>query len=188
MLWERVEEWQFNRKNDAMSRAVADYGFDADIEAALDRMTDAETESAILHELGEAQADRLLGAEWPRMLAALARSKAEILARAVRDLLADCLATLPGLIERDQPATLHFFFANFSGMRRHLYPEAMTAYDTWRNGDRQALPRLAEAGRERWLDIANQLLALYRQHGAQAGVHIETLLDHPPACQPPVMH
>jgi len=188
MLWERVEEWQFNRRNDAMSRAVADYGFDADIEAALDRMTEAETESAILHELGEARAERLLGADWPRMLAALARSKAEILARTVRDLLADCLATLPGLIERDQRAALHFFFAGFSGLRRHLYPEALAAYEAWRNGDRHALPRLAEAGRTRWLDTANQLLALSRQHGAQAGSHIEALLENPPACPMPVVH
>jgi hypothetical protein len=188
VLWERIEEWHFNRRNDAMSRAVADYGFDADIEAALDRMTESETESAILHELGEAQAEHLLGADWAQMLAAVARSKSEILARAVRDLLADCLATLPGLIERDRPAALHFFFANFSGMRRHLYPEALTAYEAWRNGDRQALARLADAGRERWLDTAHRLLALYRQHGAQAGPHIEALLDHPAVCPMPVVH
>jgi len=183
-LWERIEEWQWNRNNnDAMSRAVADYGFDTDIETALDRMTDAETESVILHELGEAQADHLLGADWPRMLAVLARSKAELLARATRDLLADCLTTLPDLVERDRPAALHFYFANFSGMRRHLYPEAMAAYQAWRDGDRRALPRLVADGRTRWLETAHRLLELYRQHGPQAGSHIEMLLDNPPNCQ-----
>ncbi len=187
-LWERVEEWQWNRKNEAMSRALADYGFDTDIEAALDRMTDAETESVILHELGEAQADRLLGADWARMLAGLARSKSELLARATRDLLADCLATLPGLIDSDRPAAVHFYFANFSGMRRHLYPEAMTAYQAWRDGDRQALPRLVADGRTRWLETARRLLELYRQHGPQAGSHIEMLLDHPPACRTLATH
>ncbi|HEX6828108.1 MAG TPA: hypothetical protein VF104_03915 [Burkholderiales bacterium] len=33
------------------------YGFDADPEGALERMTDAETETLILHELGESLAD-----------------------------------------------------------------------------------------------------------------------------------
>ncbi len=182
-LWERFEEWRWNRQNEAMTAAVAGYGFENDVEAALDHMTAVETESAILHEVGEAQAERLLGTAWPEMLASLARSKTEIQLRAVRDILADCLSTLPGLLERDQPSAVHFYFANFGGMRRHLYPEAMDAYRRWVTGDRHALTRLVQSGRDRWLETAQTVLDLYRQHGVESGPMIEHLLDHPPTCQ-----
>jgi len=188
VLWERVEEWQMHRKNEAMRRAIGGYGFDADIESALDRMTAAETESVILHELGEARAEQLLGPEWPQMLGSLARTKAEVFARAVRDLLADCLATLPGLIDRHNEPALHFYFASLTDLRRHLFPEAATAYEAWTQGDRHALVRLVESGRNRWLETAHAVLDLYRRHGPQAGAQIETLLEHPPTCTIPVPH
>lgn len=184
-LWERIEEWRLNNKNEAMSRAIADYGFDDDLDAALDRMTEAETESVVLHELGEAFADRRLGPAWPEMLAALARSKAEIQVRAVRDLLADCLSTLPGLIARNLGSALHFYFANFTDMRRQLFPEAMRAYHRWCDGNSQALAHLVRDHTSRWLDTAHALLALHQKHGADTAAHIELFLDNPPACQIP---
>ncbi len=182
-IWERAEEWLWNRGNDAMQRAIAAYDFEKDRESALDRMTEAETESVILHELGEARADRLLGEPWPRMLAALSRSTAEIQARAVRDILADCLSTLPALIEADRRSALHFYFANFGGMRRHLFPEAVQAYQRWVDGEDQALAQLLATSTARWLDMAQTLIALHQRHDGEAGRHIEALLEHPPACQ-----
>ncbi|MCK7491236.1 MAG: hypothetical protein MZW92_05605 [Comamonadaceae bacterium] len=85
-------------------------------------MTDAESEAVILHEVGEGLAERLLGRDWKDMISSFTRKRLEILARAVRDNLADCLSTLPGLIERDAQCSLHFYFANFEGMRRTLFP------------------------------------------------------------------
>jgi hypothetical protein len=146
-------------------------------------MTEVETESAILHEMGEARAEFLLGEAWPRLLGDLARSKAEIMVRAVRDLLADCLSTLPGLLQRESPAALHFFFGNFTGMRRQLFPEALDSYRRWVEGDTRALAQLAADGAGRWQGVAQQILALHRQYGAEIGPHIEQLLDHPPGCK-----
>ena len=182
-LWERVEEWRWNRGSDSMARAVEHYDFDADVEAALDRMTDVETESVILHELGEARAEQLLGERWAAMLAELSRSRVEIMVRAVRDLLADCLSTLPGLLRRGEPAALHFFFANLTGMRRHLFPEALDSYRRWTEGDPRALPQLAEAGAARWLDVAREILDLHARFGAEAVAPIEQRLDRPPGCK-----
>lgn len=198
-LWERIEEWQWNRNNDAMGRAVAAYGLNVpedgtaatgmmseaarrNVENALDRMTEVETESAILHEVGEALAEKQLGEAWPRMLADLSRSKAEIMLRAVRDNLADCLSTLPALRARGDDAALHFYFANFSGLRSHLFPEAHVAYQRWCEGEPRALERFIADGAARWLDTAHELLALHRQHGIQAGDIIERLFENPPAC------
>src|SRR5690606_30665693 len=117
-----------HRANTAMARVRTWYGFDRDLESALARMTENETETMILHELGEGLAGRLLGDDWDQMLAGLARSEAEIMARAVRDLVADCLYTLPALIDRENVPGIDFYFATFGGMRKYLFPEAVDAY------------------------------------------------------------
>ncbi len=177
-LWEKIEEWRWNRKNEAMGRALAELCFDADPHGALEHMTDDETESMVLHELGEGMAGDLLGEEWNTMLLALSRSKAEIIARAVRDLLADCLSTLPVLLRNDNVAALHFYFATFSGMRRHLYPEMLDAYRLWAPGrDPQPLRRAIDEGRDRWLAVARAILELYRRTGSLGDDAIESLLD-----------
>jgi hypothetical protein len=172
-LWEKIEEHRWNNKSEAMRRVLAAYDFDADPEAALDRMTMAESEAMVLHELGEGLAGRQLGDDWQKMVSMLSRSTAEMVARAVRDLVADSLSTLPGLIEREALPSLHFYFANFGGMRRHLYPEAMQAYETWvrdgvRDGNLSALRALADEGAARWLDAANEMLAIWRREGPNA--------------------
>lgn len=182
-LWEKYEEWRWNKKNDAMGRAVAAYPFAEASEAALDAMVETEMESVILHELGEARVGEELGADWEALLGAVLRSRAEIMVRAVRDLYADCLSTLPGLIERGVPAAIHFFFANFVGMRRKLAPEQMAAYQAWlENGDLAALSDAVAAGRKRWRGEVDTLLALHREKGDGIGPAVEERLDPRTRC------
>src|SRR3989344_5118570 len=57
---------------------------EAAAELALDRMTQNETESIVLHELGEGLAGEALGTDWERLLSGLARSQAQNPARAGR--------------------------------------------------------------------------------------------------------
>lgn len=176
-LWEKYEEWRWNRKNEAMGRAFTAYPFETDPEAALDRMVDTETESVILHELGEARVGGQLGDAWEALMADVFRARAEIIVRAVRDLYADCLSTLPGLLARDNPAALHFFFANFVAMRRKLFPELAEAYAAWlENGDRRALATAVEQGRAHWRTTAQDLLAMHAELGDQVGAAIEEKL------------
>jgi hypothetical protein len=160
-LWEKIEEWQLRKQANAMARALAGYGFGADTEAALQRMAGNEMETMILHELGEARAGELLGAAWGEMAVSVARSRAEPVARAVRDLLADCLSTLPVLLERAALPALHFYFATFDAPRRQLFPQALVAYEQFsRSGDLGLLHQVAREGKERWLECARGLLAL----------------------------
>jgi len=183
-LWERIEEWRLNRNSEAMARALAYYDFERDLDASLDRMTEVETESVVLHEVGEALAGEQLGEAWHAMLADLSRTKGEIMARAARDILADCLSTLPRLIELENDPALHFYFASFSGMRRHLFPEAMAAYLRWaEDGDVEPLHQVVRDGAQRWLDISRKMLELHRSLGAESVAAIEDLLEHPSACQ-----
>ena len=160
-LWEKIEDWQWRKQGNAMANALASYDFVADTEAALQRMTDNEMESMILHEVGEAMAGELLGEAWGEMMLTLARTRGEPVARAVRDLLADCLSTLPGLLERANQPALHFHFATFDALRRQLFPTALDAYEHFlRYADPSRLWQAAHAGKERWLATARGLLAL----------------------------
>ena len=160
-LWEKIEEWQWRKQDNTMARALASYDFIADTEAALARMADNEMETMILHELGEAKAGELLGEAWGELALQVSRSRSEPIARAVRDLLADCLSTLPGLLERANLPALHFYFATFDAPRRQLFPQALDAYELFlRSGVLDGLWQAVHEGKERWLECARGLLAL----------------------------
>jgi hypothetical protein len=160
-LWEKIEEWQWRKQGSIMARALASYDFVADTESALQRMADNEMESMILHELGEALAGELLGEAWGEMALQVSGTHSEPVARAVRDLLADCLSTLPGLLERANLPALHFYFATFDAPRRQLFPQALDAYEDFaRCGALDRLWQAVHEGKERWLASARGLLAL----------------------------
>jgi len=163
MLWERMEEWQWRKDDGPMARAARFYDFDGDFDAALDRMTEQETQTVLLHELGEARAGARLGGDWEEMLAAMGRSRTEFFARAARDHLADCLVTLPTLLEREAWPSLHVYFANLSGVRKAIFPELLDAFARWtEDGDLKALESSIETGRSRWGEAAEELLECYR--------------------------
>ena len=164
LLWNKYEEWQWREKDSALGRAFMHYSFDKDIERGLDRM--AEAEAMILHEVGEARAEKLLGESWGVMLAQLTSKHAELLARAVRDHLADCLVTLPTLLERHAVGSLHFYMANLSGLRRALFPALSAAYEQWQHSpDRNNLSAVIAQGEAQWLRVARELM-----HGFHADV------------------
>jgi len=159
-LWDKVAFWRSRRSDGALGRALASWGLDADDEAGFERMVAAETETLILHELGEARAGGLLGERWEEMLAGLSERRAELLARAVRDNLADCLSTLPGLLEREARGSIHFYFSQFDGLRKELFPALAAAYREWReSGAAGALRPAIERGAAHWSSVARELLA-----------------------------
>ncbi|TAN55467.1 MAG: hypothetical protein EPN19_02975 [Betaproteobacteria bacterium] len=159
-LWDKVAFWRSRRGDGALARALATWELEADDAAGFERMVAAETETLILHELGEARAGGLLGARWEEMLAALSEQRAELLVRAVRDNLADCLSTLPGLLEREARASIHFYFSQFDGLRRELFPALTSAYQDWREtGAAGALRPAIERGSEHWARVARELLS-----------------------------
>jgi hypothetical protein len=161
-LWEKAEGWQVKRQPGALALALAAHGHADDPAAALERMADAETETLILHERGEHAAGRLLGSAWEERLAGCGKRRAEILLRAVRDNLADCLVTLPALVGRQAWPSLWFWFANFDGMRRELFP-ALAGFDYAKvgsGGTAAELDDLARRGAAHFEVVARRLLAL----------------------------
>ena len=178
VLWEKAEAWAVKRSDGALKAALDAHGFDAGSAAALERMVAAETETLILHELGEREAAALLGPAWERSLCGLERRGASIFMRAVRDHLADCLVTLPALVERDAQASLHLWAASLDGMRRELFPGALDAYRAWRGGDRGlAMLAVARVGAEHWRRVCDAVLGALEGDGGERAVEALSLDD-----------
>jgi hypothetical protein len=83
--------------------------------------------------------------------------------------LADCLSTLPALLERGAEPSIHFYFANFDGLRRSLFPRLTAAYATWRKTGDDADLRMAYLdGQTHWREAALRLLATWRKDPGKA--------------------
>ncbi|MHB1515995.1 MAG: Sfum_1244 family protein [Acidiferrobacteraceae bacterium] len=178
-VWEKIDEWRWHKQDNAMQRALTSYGFRND-EAALEQMTSGALDLMILHELGEGLIDRSLGESWRVMVLGLARSRAELVVRSVRDHLADCRSTLPGLLERNNHGLLHFYFANLDGLRRALFTDLQDAYKDWvQNANLAPLHRAVAHGATHWFDVAHRLLAAYEKNPVTARAEIEALLPEP---------
>jgi len=181
-LWEKVEIWGVRKADGALKSALECYGFAADAEMGLERMAEHEAETLILHELGEAMAEPLLGAAWRDLVASFTGRRAEVLARAVRDNLADCLSTLPRLIERNAVCSIHFYFANFDGVRASLFPLLDRAYRRWRDtGNLEPLREAALAGSAHWHEAALSLLRAHEGDPAAAEGIIAAWTGNPAA-------
>jgi len=183
-LWEKFEAFSL-RRSEGPFKALADaYGLhdtDAFI-AALPRLVDEQCETLLLHELGEHRAGQWLGPDWGAMRLALQQRRTDLHVRAVRDHLADLEVTLPALLDRGAGTALHFWFANYEGVREQLFPSLSEGYAAWRGGDRgQTLMRAAQGGAVHFRQLAQQILALHQRLGQRAGPAIERLLAAPEA-------
>ncbi len=182
MIWEKLEEWGWQDKERPIARATSLYPFRDDLEIALEAMTSDEIDTLLEHELGEIQIGRELGPDWEEMLAALPRSRAEYQLRAIRDHLVDCRRTLPWLLEQGRDAALHFYLANFTTMRKEIFPALSIAYEKWLEGDGgKALWETVKRGADHWQAQAETALSIYRQHegeDSKASMKALTVLDN----------
>ena len=175
-LWEKREEWIWNRKNDIAAHAFSYYDFNRDIDQALDAMTENETDAVILHEIGELGSEAELGSAWREMLATNSRTRVELVARAVKDHLADAMVTLPELIARKNHASLHFYMANLHGMRRDIFPSLIDAYRRWQDGRSiHELAATVEATHPYWQQSAEKLLRAWQCSGENGNKLLENI-------------
>jgi hypothetical protein len=178
MIWEKIETWQWNKPENAMARAMQCYDFTADIDGSLEAMTNNELESTVLHEIGEIKAGEQLNG-WSDMMSELTFTQAEIMARAVRDHLADAISTLPALLQQQNEASIHFYFANLTNMRKHIYPSLESAYQQWiKSHNISELEKAINKSETHWQNIASQMLSLHNTHQGQCSSHIESLVNN----------
>jgi hypothetical protein len=122
-LWEKAEGWNVKQQDGALKSALLAYGFDVDPQAAIERMTEGEIETLVLHEEGELRRRPPARRAWARKLAGLCRQARR-----------DCWPRgkgQPGRLPGDAagPAgcrgaadSLHFWFSTFDGLRREMFP------------------------------------------------------------------
>lgn len=175
LLWDRIELWESRRYSGPLASALDAFDWTSDRTAAFERLGEAALEQVILHELGERLAAETLGYAWEEMLAALRSPRAEALARAVRDNLADCLSTLPALVDRAAAGPIDLYAAMFEGLRRELFPRLVAAHAA---ADLGSLRAAAEAGAGHWVRVGRLVLDTFR--GAADGeAALERLLGGP---------
>lgn len=177
-LAEKIEIWSVHQADGALKAALDCYGKQGNNTTLLARMAEQESEVLILHEVGEAMAEPLLGPSWREMILSFSSRRAIFMARSVRDNLADCLSTLPELIRREQTCSLHFYFANLDGLRRTLFPQLVSAYEHWRDsGDMSRLVAAANAGALHWQQVAQQLLSTWQNDPQNAQASIDKWVE-----------
>ena len=162
VIWEILDDARVAGLDNPLTRAMSFYDFEGDAEAALNKMTEAEIEYVIQHEIGEVKAGKILGDGWNDMTIKLARTQAEIMLRAIRDHLADSLTTLSTLLANENAASIHFYFGNMTAMRKHLAPSLIEAYQHWHEtSDFSALKEVCERSQAHWQCIAKEVDSLY---------------------------
>jgi len=178
-IWEKFEESLWHKQQNPLSRALQCYDFKSQPEAALEKMTDNEVDTVLHHEIGEIQAGKILGESWDKMITDLPHSQAEIMARSVRDNIADMLSTLPKLLDNNETAQIHFYFANLSSMRKMIFPSLPSAYKCWlEDKDTTQLKSLIDIAAKHWINMAEQMLEIYQLHRDQSQTKIETLINN----------
>lgn len=177
-LWERYEIWRWSSAKNALAKAYACYDMQGDVEAALSLMADRELQTVRQHEMGEYLAGLIVGDDWNRMLMEIAHTPAELMARAVRDHLADCTTTLPYLLNNRRNDSIHLFIGSLSGMRKQIFPSLQGAYERWAgSGDCDELLQLAQQGEQHWHRVALQLRDCYRQDKGDCAAQIVHIVE-----------
>ncbi len=178
MIWERVEEWQWKQSNQATNRAMTYYDMADNLDQALEKLTDNELQTVLLHEIGELEASNILGEQWQEMLYVLPKSQAELMARAVKDHIADCTSTLPNLIQQENIGSIHFYFGNFHSMRKQLFPSLSSAYSQWLEDDHlENVEHTLQKACTHWRHVAEEMLDIYQRHGQGCAPYIEKMVQ-----------
>lgn len=165
-VWEKVEESLWNKQQSPLVRAIACYDFKNNLQQSLQLMCDREIDTLVAHEIGEITAGKLLGDSWQEMISAADHPPVELMLRSIRDNLADCIMTIPSIIENLEPARLHFYIANMGNMRKVLFPALREAYDSWLiDSSTKQFESLAQAGQDHWLSVAKTLQDMFQKEG-----------------------
>ena len=176
MVWEKYEQWLWNKPDNAMGRALQFYPFETELDRALEQMTKNELDAAVLHEIGEVNAFQILGERWEELLFNLPHSKLELLLRSARDHLADCSSTLPELARSQNIPSIHFYIGNLSNLRKDIFPGLVQAYETWmKTKNYDILYDIAAEGIIHWEKVCKHILNMPRHSNDAHSSMIEYL-------------
>ena len=170
LIWTRFEEMRCKGKT-ALLFAFANYGIapeeapSENIGQRISLVAHAEAETYIHHEIGEAVEGEKIGAEWKAFLTSLPAGRVELLARAVKDILADTgdNGMLNYIIRKQKAGSLGFYLVFLSGMRKLLFPEMQDAFGLFvGSGDWSLIDHARKAGYAKAYGYVERLLSIQR--------------------------
>lgn len=177
MLWEKLQEWQWHKIENAASRAFSYYDFKQDVDNALDQMTQAELQSIVLHEKGEIDSAKQLGSDWKLFLSTISSSRLELLLRAAKDFYADTLVMLPELIQNNNHASIHFYAANMTPLRKQMCASFLLAYKQWIDSkDNAVLNQWLCVSKKHWQRVCQKALFMHLDGSGERD--IEKFIDN----------
>ncbi len=141
------------------------------IRSHMDEVFAAARDLYVYHEIGELKNRTFDRERWRRIVAGFAHTPVELLARSLKDLLADTDpgGTLPRLIEERQVPAIGFYAAFIDGMARALFPQVRPAFVNFaKDGDWQALDRVVQAENTDMRRLTGRFLAIFEE-GEQRG-------------------
>ena len=144
-LWDQIQEINPSCRI-SMQKALASYGLMRD-NCSLDReklidifddIVEQELDIFVYHEIGENQENRLESEMLKKIVEAFPATPLELLARSVKDILADTHAKglLSHIIGMEKKSSFGFYISFLDGMRKFLCPEIIQASKQfWENPD-----------------------------------------------------
>lgn len=169
-FWDQIQEVNASSRI-SMQQALACYGliedscfFDREkMIEIFDIIIDQELEIFIYHEVGESQKNSLNSKVLKKVISAFPGSALELVARAVKDILADThpKGLLGHILAREKKSSLGFYVSFLDGMRKHLFPEiAEASQQFWKSGDWSLVEKARKESRTRNEEIAGRLQQL----------------------------
>ncbi len=170
-LWNRLEDAGMKKDSSLAALAVAQDGRElesllsdpASAEAYFDALTERETDVAVHHELGEIREEERMGGAWSRALGHSCGKKEELLARGLKDVLADTGegGRLAHIISRRSAASLGLYAAFSEGLHRKLFPGLGKVFQGLaEDGNWEKVEEARLAAHERLRTFVDPMLAL----------------------------
>lgn len=134
------------------------------------RLFETQIDTYIYHELGEIHDPVFNAVQWREIIAAFAGTPVELLARAVKDLLADTgeHGLLKYVIKQGKTAALAFYAAFIDGLRKELFPEIRVALSEFTQSRRwETITRAVEAGHAKACKTAEVLGRIFSEGKAR---------------------
>lgn len=168
-LWDRICYVNKSGKR-ALTVALKTYGLDLnrldEVKPHLETIAADESEIYARHEVGEIQDTVFQSEIWREIIAAYPHSPVELLARGIRDLLADTHAhgTLSYIIRHRRTSSLAFYVAFMEGLPRKLFGGLVEAFDGFLlSEDWAVVESAAAAGRGAAQSYADTMTRIFKQ-------------------------
>jgi len=154
----------------ALRFALENYGLKVQdsqaLHSNLERVSANEIETYIYHELGEIQDEIFHRDTWREIIATFPHTPIELLARSVKDLLADTnhYGTLQHIIKERKTASLAFYVAFLDGLTKELFPELFSAFREFtQTSNWKIIEQAVSTGYHNAKYYAESLISIYKR-------------------------